>query len=255
MKTFRSLDRFIYFEGMDGNEGFTLHASFNPIRHQSGSDSLELALKAATFHFAPEKSFGWKWCESAHQFGKEMARDFAIKLSNSSSNTNTTNLGAKAQFQQGLKFSVPALAEVSLQASQHVEGSNTAAHSIGEAAEVNLTERVEYAEFMHDKAGFALSLSSPHKKDLCRLNTELNRLAVLQPPTDVELDPQKVRVKISARYTFSGESIDHAFQIREAGGCWAPLAKSNNKRVITELLISKFLAPLHKPVDLWPRKT
>lgn len=254
IKTFRAADSLCFLEGLATNEGFGISASFNSVRHRSNGNTLELAPKCVTLRFEPPKSDGWAWCQSALIFGKEMAQELTVKMTNSDARTTNEAASVKLALGQKAKLGAFGLGELAFDGSQELGGSKGTSDTAGRSTEIVGVDKQEYAEFNRDRKGFALSLSSPDRKDLVRLNPELNRLSILAPPIDHVLDLKSVKVTMVMRAVRHEGALDHAFAIREASGCWAPLAKSTNKRIVAELLISKFLEPIHKTATLWPPK-
>lgn len=254
IKTFRAAGALCYLEGLETNEGFGISASFNPVRHQAKGSTLELAPKCVTLRFNPVEPVGWSWCHSTLAFGKEISHEVVVRLTDSVSRTRNDANSGKTTLQGKGKFSLPMFGEIGIDAGQELIGTSGTADTKGRTREVSTTERHEFAEFNHDRIGFSLHLSSPRGKDLVRLNPELNRLSVVTPPMDRPLNVQDVAVTMQMRANRRDDGVEHAYAIREATGSWAPLLRSPNKRIVTELLFSKFLQPIHKAHSLWPQQ-
>jgi hypothetical protein len=88
--------------------------------------------------------------------------------------------------------------------------------------------------------------------DLAALNVGLARLPLLDVPEPASVDFNAITMDLSLRLDADDDAVRHAFHIRNATGRWRPLATSVHKRILAELLLSKFLHPLHETRRLWP---
>jgi hypothetical protein len=109
-----------------------------------------------------------------------------------------------------------------------------------------------HIEVQHRSDAFRIRFSAYPLNDLAALNTNLARLPLVNVPEPAALDLTQVTMDLSLRLDDELGEVRHAFRIRNASGAWRPLVGSLHKQILAELLLSKFLHPLHDRQRLWP---
>lgn len=253
----RNVQTLCFFEGLKGNDGFSMNLNFNAsaYRGAGGRDFIEVAPRAATLHFQPKEIEGWNWAEALSALIRDTAEDEVQKFGSSASEGVTHGGTVRGEMSADGGLQLPLLAKGKVTAKGGMEASRSRSRGETTSSEVSRTQKTPWIEIMRpDAKTFELRLKSPPSDDLVRLNPELNRLSVLFAPEPGSLDPRDVKVSLSAQIKVDGHKVSHALRIRDVGGAWARLMETRNKQVIAEILVSKFLEPLHAPRRVWPRK-
>lgn len=252
VKALRKRGQLIWLEGGVGNDGFSVSMSFNPVTFQSTpADFIELALKTVSLEFKPRDPTGWRWSEVVSQFVRASIDTVSIKLGAQQTDGETTNLTHRGQAVIEGELGLPLTGKLKGAFQQGRDQARGAQSSRTDIAEMLRTERDHWVEMTRSGTTFNLRLDSPPGGDLVRFNSEFDRLSVLFAPEPSILKPD--HVSVTMRLHLKGE-LRHAYEIRDAGGCWDNLRSSRNRQVVAELMIAKFLRPMHGPVRLWPPK-
>lgn len=93
------------------------------------------------------------------------------------------------------------------------------------------------------------------EEDLVRLNPHLTQLNLLEFKDDPRWTVDTTEVQLLLKLDKGSAGVRHAFAVKRASGPWAPLADDPTKAALSELLLSKFVEPLHDDLRLWPRPT
>lgn len=234
-----------------------MNLSFNASAYRApgGRDFIEVAPRAATLHFRPQEIDGWSWSEALSVLISETMDSVTLKLGalQSDNTARGGTLRTEISGEGGVKIPFVVATKAAVRAGAEAMRSNTRGNTA--SSEVTRVRRERWIEMMRpDLKTFELRLNSPPADDLVRLNPDLNRLSVLFAPEPGSLDPRDVTVAMSAQIKVDGHKVAHALRIRDAGGAWARLIETRNKQVIAEILVSKFLEPLHAPKKIWPPK-
>jgi len=248
----RRADRLIWFEGhAGGNEGFSASISFNPATYTGGDgDFLEVALQEASFTFEPAEPSGWSWSSYVKELVKASVDNIIVKLGRQKSQKRTGSTGGRAATSGEAGLGIAGLtAKAALQTSiDHVRGAETAD---AETVETSRTDIERWMEMTRPGGDFQFRLSSPPGEDLVRFNSELDRIPILSAPEPSSVGEEDVRVTMNLQIK---SELRHALRIRDAGGAWEGLIQTRNRQIVSELMLSQFLKPMHQPVRLWPRK-
>lgn len=253
----RNVNALCFFEGLKTNDGFGMNLSFNAsaYRADGGRNFIEVAPRAATLQFRPKDPQGWSWSEGLSLLIAENSQDVVVKMGAQQTAASTRAVALRGEGGGEAQLKLPLLGSGKASVKAGAEASRSRTDSGTRSAELTRTRKERWVEMMRpDPKVFELRLDSPPEDDLVRLNPELNRLSVLFAPEPSAVEVEDVKVSMAAHIKVQGDEVTHALRIRDAGGAWARLLESRNKQVIAELLISKFLRPLHQPKAVWPPK-
>lgn len=239
-------------EGHAGNNiGFSISMSFNPVEFESRpGDYIVVALKTVSLEFKPVDPTGWSWSEVVSDFVRANVDGVSVKIANQTSASQTDTAIKKAQLSLGGEVGIP-IGKLTGALQGGRERTKAKQETNSRATEEQRTRRDQWVEMTRGDTIFNLRLDSPPGTDLVRVNVDLERLAVLSAPEPSAVKPDSVTVMM--RLHLKG-ALRHAYSIRDAGGSWGKLVDDRNRQVVAELLMAKFLKPLHGPMKLWPPK-
>lgn len=242
-------------EGIKTNDGFGASISFNAstFRSKDGEGSVQLALRDATLEFrAGPMTTGLSWSEAVAELLRTARRVITVKLTGS--NRDTANRRSSNETSGKIDAK---LAPAGFGFGAQLGGSTTAHADAGreqtQTTDLTSQEEISPIEIMQRSGHrFELCFSAPGAGDLVRFNPDLSRFSVLSAPEPSSFDHNDVSVVLKLGLADEGSEISHAFRIRRASGAWSGLAASRNKQIIGELVVSKFLEPMHNDQQLWP---
>ncbi len=236
------------------NSGLSLSLSFQPCKASVASGSLEVALRKAKVGLAHiEPIDAWSWNDAFLKFASTQTTPVERTVTQG----ETAGLSRANETQVGTEFGatfkppwVELLAKLTLSDTRRDEAKKEANRSQQEKT-VGAVAGVQ----VHDGPfGFNLLLDARPFDDLVARNSQLQRVEIIDLPEPAAVRLEDVSVALDMDLA-EGEGIDHAFRIRHATGAWEPLRTDTNKRILAELLMSKFIQPLHDSVRLWPHSS
>lgn len=111
-------------------------------------------------------------------------------------------------------------------------------------------------EMMFRGAGrFEMRFHPIPRRDLVRFNPELHNVSVLNVTDGASLSPPDVSLRLNLDSAYSETEVVHCLSIRAALGTWESLVDDRNRQIVGEILLSKFIKPIHRAVMLWPLET
>lgn len=245
-------------EAIITNDGFGASVSFRTTTHQSalGCGSIEIGLRTAALEIqAPEDATGWSWSDAVPLLVKAHRSSETQQEGGSTRAAHTKVAGAEHHldgdagvnggvFRAGLKA-----AHRETQRRDDLREDQTT---------WNRTRTVpsDLVGMEGVRRRFTLRLTAPNETNLGYFNADLVRQSFLSVPEPSSLDLATVKVFLTPPVIKEwGDELIHSLSIAGASGAWAPLAQTRNKQIVGELLLSKFLRPLHRRTRLWPRRT
>jgi hypothetical protein len=236
------------------NAGLGIGISFNCVLHASPEGALEIALRRARIAIStPTASPAWEWDPdvlTTISLRTQKNEDTQLRTNffgetNSNGSDITADIGGK------LSAGIAALSgstnakELSKSEKRRDQTSTAQRKTSTEISEIEIQRTADT---------FYLIFNSSISPDLVSLNPFLTRLNIVSTPFPSEIPLQDLTISLSNRISVSNDQISHSLFIRHASGQWSALQESNNKRIIGEILLSKFLFPAHETQALWPNK-
>ena len=235
------------------NQGLSAELSFNTATSETHSGRLEIALREAAIEVAsPLVDPQWTWNDSL----LETARGSMSMVEVLSSATE----GTAARTDDGTEASVSGMAQVAaLVAKGEVNSkiqerrSSQTERSASRGVQSKVTRMQRHIRVERRSGAFRLEFFAGTNDDLVDLNTELTRLPLIDVPAPGDLDLQAVTLDLHLSFAEESSGVRHAFHIRRATGMWSQLSDHANRRILAEILISKFLPEIHAAQRLWPK--
>lgn len=255
VRCFQSLEPLAEATAMRGNDGFSASVSFASSVHQSryGLGSIEVGLRSAELQFhAPKNAQGWGWSEAVAELVKSYRQTEMRQETGSQRDAGTTSRGSDVEIggdggvAGGLFKAAGRIMHRRTRRSDQLQESQTG----WGVTRTLVTPLIAMKGALHK---FHLRLTAPSDQDLSFFNADLLRQPFLSVPEPSTLDVNAVELWIEpAALGENGDDIVHTLKIGNATGAWAPLATDRNKQVLGELVLSKFLKPMHQRRRLWP---
>ena len=245
-------------EAMITNDGFGASVSFRTTTHQSaqGCGSIEVGRRAAALEIqAPEDATGWSWSEAVPLLVKAHRSSETRQEGGSTRAAQIVVEGAEHQLEgdasvNGVVFR--AGAKVMHRRTQRRDDVREDQKTWNRTR----TTPSDLVGMEGVRRRYTLRLTAPDEKHLGYFNADLVRQSLLRVPEPSSLDLGSVKVFLAPPVIREwGDELIHSLSIAGASGAWAPLAQTRNKQILGELLLSKFLRPLHRRTRLWPRRT
>jgi len=254
---FRSLEPFCEAEAFASNDGFGAGVSFLTRTHRSlhGLGAIEVGLRTTALEFRPPKdSPGWAWSEAIAPFVKEHRGIETVQVAQGTKDGAARSVGNEAGSAievGGTVFGIGAKARLNAKTSDRIDRS--AEKSNTHTATRSVVKPL--AEIEGARRPFTLRLTAPEQNNLGYFNPDLIRQSFLSAPEPSTIDLTKVTMTLRLPVIPDWpHDLIHSLTIQNASGAWAALLATTNQKVVSELLISKFLRPLHRPRRLWPRR-
>jgi hypothetical protein len=258
VRCFQSLEPLVEATAMPGNDGFSASISFASSVHKSrfGLGSIEIGLRSAELQFhAPKDAVGWGWSDAVPELVKSYRQTQTLQESGSHRDTATTSRGSDLELAGEGGVSAP-LFKAGLRAMHRRTRRTDRLHEDQAAWGVTKTLVTPLIAMKGALRHFHLRLTAPSDHDLSFFNADLVRQPFLHVPEPSSLDLNTVEVWVEpAALEEHDDSVVHTLKIRNATGAWAPLETERNKQVLGELVLSKFLKPMHRRRRLWPPPT
>lgn len=257
VRAFQSLEPLAEATAMRGNDGFSASISFASTTHHSryGLGSIEVGLRSAELQFhAPKDAEGWAWSEAVPELVKSYRQTETIQQTGSHRDAATASKGSDIEV-AGDGGVASVLFKAGVRAMHRRTRRSDQLHESQAGWGVTKTLVTPLIAMKGAIRKFHLRLTAPSEQDLSFFNADLVRQSFLSVPEPSSLDLNTVELWIEpAALEASGEDVVHTLKIRNATGAWAPLATERNKQVLGELVLSKFLKPMHQRRRLWPAR-
>jgi hypothetical protein len=253
LETLRATDQLCYFNLTTTNAGVAMELSFNRSEVRSGANTLVVALRDADLHFSsatPDAK--WAWSEGV----TETAKTLVYSSQTSSTETESASLGRSANNEA--KFSARAKAALGLvgldgQTGLAVSERNDTRRDSGRETSRTTSDANHQLTLTKPRGAPRLHFSAPPGSDLEPLNAHLTHVPLFDS-SEGDLCPiNTMEVTLKLRLDNETDGLRHAFAIKRATGVWATLGADPAKTLLCELLVSKFLIPLHDDQRLWPK--
>lgn len=234
------------------NQGLSAELSFNSARSRTPSGQIELVLREAVIEvWAADADTTWSWNEALLETADQTSDIVeVVRSSNEEANSSTVeDLNAKVAG-KGNVSALFAKAELGAEVAERRSQQRGALSTRG--AELKVARVLRHIKVQRRDGNFRLEFSAGAQENLIDLNTKLNRLPLLDVPSPSELDLGSVRMDLHLSLDTAGPVVRHAFHVRQATGAWGQLA-SSHRRILAELLLSKFLPEIHEPQRIWPK--
>jgi len=243
-----------YLDLISTNAGISAEISFNQVRVQLAAGTLEVALREADLDFASNHSDAeWIWSADLAETARSLVGSTtqtqgtveAASLSKSRGGETKGQVVSKAGF--GL-FTLEGTAS-------HSAVGRLDARRDSSRSDSETTVRMEAQLRMSRPAGNPRLQFTCHPfEDLVPLNAHFARVPIFEygHPERCRAKDMQVTLKLNLDYELG--TVRHAFAIKRASGDWADLTADASKKMLAELLVSKFLVPLHDDQLLWPKE-
>lgn len=255
VRRFQSLEPLVEASAMRGNDGFSASISFNSSIHQSrfGLGSIEVGLRSAALQFnAPKDAAGWGWSEAVAELVKSHRQTETHQKSGSDRDALTSSKGSDLEV-AGEGGVAGALLKAGIRIVNRRTGRNDHVREAQAGWGVTKTLVAPLISMSGAVRKFQLRLTAPSEQDLSFFNADLVRQPFLSAPEPSSFDLDSVELWVEpAPIHESADDVVHTLSIRNATGAWAPLKNERNKQVLGELVLSKFLKPMHQKRRLWP---
>lgn len=236
---FTAVDPLCAAEGYRAPEGFGITLSFNSSIFEptvGGNGMIEIALKSARLEFiAGSKACGWS--EEIETFAKQHSQAPKPEASTSPALVQASKLSIYSPPRERLDEA----AAVVRATGHHVSLDNT---DLRPASEVEIMFR--------GQGRYELRFLPIPRRDLVRFNPELNRITLFAATSGECFESSDVVVNLHLDSVQEEDAVLHCLRIRAAVGPWASLAEDRNRQIVSEILLSKFIKPIHKGMQLWP---
>lgn len=247
---FRQNGALCLFVGHVTNAGFSGTISFNESVFNGGEGVLVLALRDATLTI--KAAGGGEWSEDILERVRERSRTIQIKETAGLRQTNSDAKELQAELSSGAKTNWGVIGAV-LQGRLASKDTRSQSDESAEARERSFTRSVNDTEIQRiSPETFQLRFRAEADADLVQFNPYFARIALLELPAPSEVPKDGVRVMLSSGLEELPDQVLHSLRIRSATGTWATLAPDANGRIVTEILLEKFLRPLHQARAVWP---
>jgi hypothetical protein len=254
---FRSLEPFCEAEAFASNDGFGASVSFLTRTHRSarGQGAIEVGLRTAALQFKPpQDEFGWAWSDAITPFVKEHRGVETVQQGEGAKDAALRSIGHEAGSSLeggGTLFGVSAKGSLNSKSNDRSERTAELSKSWGRTR----TVVKPLVDIEGARRPFTLRLTAPEQNNLGYFNPDLIRQSFLSAPEPSTMDLKKVTLTLRLPVVQeSSDDLIHSLSIQNASGAWSSLLGTTNQKVVSELLISKFLRPLHRPRRLWPRR-
>lgn len=241
-------------DGLKTNDGFGASISFNASSFQStnGEGSIEIALRDASLEFkASPPTAGMDWSGAVTEMIRAARRPIAVRQTGTERETDLSKSTTESTGRTEAKLA-PAGFGIGAQVGGTRSDQSEAGRERIRSTDLTTQDETVPIEIMRrSKDRFEIHFAAT-SGDLVRHNPDLSRLSVLSVPEPTTFDHNSVSISLQLGLSDEGGEIAHSLHIRRATGAWSALTGSKNKQVIGELLISKFLEPLHTDTVLWP---
>lgn len=249
----RRVGALCYVRAWGTNQGLSMEVSFNTADVSTPSGGLEVCLREATINIAsPQAAPDWTWNEGFLEIAEHQTSTMEQSFGSSESEGTVSARDFGSKLTGKGKVTIP-IASAELGSEIHDTRRTESKADRGRSRDTKLSRVVRHIEVQRPPGGFRIGFSAHPLDDLVALNTSLARLPVLDVGQPSALDFTKLTMDLRLRLDPDGAEVRHAFHIRNATGAWRPLVGSLHKRLLAELLISKFLRPLHDDHRLWPQ--
>lgn len=234
------------------NRGVGLSLSFNVAKAANASGQLHLVLRQAAVEVTSSlATSAWDWSEDF----LALVEDTTTPIERTTSRGEAASLARTRQrdhkFEGAGKIKYP-LFEAGGGYSHTRGEKNDARRDSTRNQSDKVTVDTPMIEVYRGARSYSIEFQSGGHENLVPLNPKLNRVSLLDLPEPSSVRPEQVTLDLTLRLGDDDASLHHAFDIRHATGAWKALATSPNKRILGELLFSKFLQPLHQPQRVWP---
>ena len=250
LKTLRSSGALCWAKVLTGNTGLVVSLSFRPPVARSQSGEMEVALRRAEIHVTCDGSMEtWDWNRDFLEF----AKGETTAVERTVNKTETASLGTsdqgevKAEGEAKLRF-LGLAAKVGAGVSSRRDARKDATRGQSE----KVVEIASGVQVYNGPDHYGLILDARPHPDLVARNSQLNRVSLIDVIEPSSVQPEAVRMALNLHIEDGEGQLRHAFRIRWATGSWGVMANDPNKRILGELLFSKFLLPLHEPSIIWP---
>jgi len=201
---------------------------------------------------APGSAAAWSWDEEFSETARKLTS--TIEIAEGAENTSSRSDGQETEGKVEARVE-PRLPFLSGFVSASVRQAVRDEDKASQARKREVRESRSEPHIRHERPGpgrFRMSFSAYPKTDLSELNPSLVRMPLIYVPEPSTLDFTTIRVDLHLAYDDGDNAIRHAFAIHRASGAWRELKDNCNKRILAELLLSKFLPQLHATQRLFP---
>jgi hypothetical protein len=239
---------------LNNDNSVAAELSFNSVIIDRPSGRLEVALRGAIVDLTSEHySRRWRWSKSFLDLtdGLTYSAPREETTSELASLNRTDQNDVKPDLRGKIKTPVFDLEAGLGAATSH---KTDAKRDSSRSSKQTFSEVRRQIEVSRIDSGFRMTFAAPSHLDLVDLNSKLSRLMLVDVPAETEFSIANVRLTLMLRSVEVDEAgTKHAFRIRQATGVWSELDDAaGTKRLVSEVMLSKLLVPIHQTQTLWP---
>lgn len=238
--------------GQITNEGFAASLSFNSDSFSCPTGSVELSLRRSVLRVTPpDDDLIWAWGEGLLEVAREKISAFEHTAARQNSISEQESHELAAELVAKIKGSVPFVgAEINGKVSSKDTTQNGRAMS--DTEQTKSVSTLHHVEIQRRLDHFQIRFQAHPASDLASLNPDLSRLGLLSINEPSQVKAESVSIDMALPLAPQEGGVEHALKIRSASGAFGALSGHPNRQIVGEILLSKFLTPLHDQQRLWP---
>jgi len=236
------------------NRGLSGGFTFNMAQAQTPSGDLEVVLKEAVFEVrGAREPAAWDWDDDFLEAAKDTISSIEQTDGATRGRTEQNSFDLMAKLTGRGKIGGPLL---SVEGGADIEDKRQSLTKDEQSRnrQTKYVEEFQHIKFDRPPGAFRIRLSARPFPDLSDLNVRLARLPLFVTPELTQNDFANLTIDMVLSVDVGSEPLRHSFAIRKATGDWRCLEREPNKRILAELLISRFFPEIHATQRLFPQE-